>query len=123
VEYVHRIDLDALRASPERTLLRLLDASTGSDHCAISLVKTPSGGGSPAGLHVHAVDQIFFVMEGVMTVEIDEERHDCGPGSLVIFPAGKPHRNWNAGEAATVHLTIAAPLPDPAVPFANPVER
>ena len=45
----------------------------------------------------------------------------AGPGSLVVFPAGVPHRNWNGGTEPTVHLAFNAPMPDPAEPFARPV--
>jgi mannose-6-phosphate isomerase-like protein (cupin superfamily) len=38
---------------------------------------------------------------------------EAGPGSLVVFPAGVPHRNWNAGDVATVHLSFNTPVPPP----------
>jgi uncharacterized RmlC-like cupin family protein len=56
-----------------------------------------------------------------MSIEVAGERHDCGPGSLIVFPAGVPHRNWNGGTEPTVHLAINAPLPDPSEPFARSV--
>jgi quercetin dioxygenase-like cupin family protein len=122
VDYVRQIDIEGLRAAKERTLIRLLGRESGATGCAVSVVKTPPSGGSPAGLHVHAVDQIFYVIEGVMNVEIAGEVTECGPGSLVLFPAGTPHRNWNTGEEQTIHMTIAAPIPDPDEPFARPVD-
>jgi quercetin dioxygenase-like cupin family protein len=118
---VRRVDLAALRAAPDRTVQKLLDPASGATSCTVSCIKTPPRSGSPEGLHTHAVDQIFYVLEGVMSIEVRGERHDAGPGSLVVFPAGVPHRNWNEGAEATVHLSIAAPVPDPAVPFATRV--
>jgi quercetin dioxygenase-like cupin family protein len=56
-----------------------------------------------------------------MSLEIEGEQFQAGPGSLVHFPAGVPHRNWNAGAEPTVHLAINVPQPDPAVPFARSV--
>jgi quercetin dioxygenase-like cupin family protein len=56
-----------------------------------------------------------------MSIEIDGKPYDCGPGSLIIFPAGVPHRNWNNGSEPTVHLAFNTPLPDLNVPFAQPL--
>lgn len=121
---VQRIDAGLL-AGPtpdERVVQRLIDAASGSGACTISCIRTPAGGGSPEGRHVHNVDQIFYVMSGVMRIEVDGEEHEVGPGSLVVFPAGVPHRNWNAGLEATIHLAINTPAPDPTVPFATQVD-
>ena len=85
------------------------------------MVVTPPGEGSPAGLHTHTFDQIFYVLSGTMNVIIDGSHHEPDAGTLVIFPAGVPHRNWNAGTEATVHLAINAPFPDPEAPFAETV--
>jgi quercetin dioxygenase-like cupin family protein len=99
----------------------LLDARTGATSCAVSCVKTPPGEGSPAGLHTHQVDQLFYVLQGTMTVEIEGTVQRAGPGTLVVFPAGVPHRNWNEGPEATVHISVVAPVPDGTLPFATPV--
>jgi uncharacterized RmlC-like cupin family protein len=56
-----------------------------------------------------------------MNLEIEGAQYEAGPGTLVFFPAGVPHRNWNGGGEPTVHLAFNAPAPDPAVPFATPV--
>jgi quercetin dioxygenase-like cupin family protein len=120
VDPIRRVDVAALRASTERHTQRLLDRTTGATSCSVSCIKTPPRSGSPEGLHTHTVDQIFYVLEGLMSVEVDGSTYEAGPGSLVVFPAGVPHRNWNAGTDATVHLSISAPLPDPNVPFATP---
>ncbi|HEV7666336.1 MAG TPA: cupin domain-containing protein [Chloroflexota bacterium] len=122
MEYVRRVDDAALAAagSSERFSQWLLDHTNGGQHCSVNFIKTPAGGGSPAGLHTHAGDQIFFVLEGTMKVEIEGQQYDAGPGTLVVFPAGVPHRNWNSGTEPTVHLAINAPLPDPNEVFARP---
>ncbi len=41
-----------------------------TNNCTIDVIKTPSGAGSPAGLHTHVVDQIFYILSGTMNVEI-----------------------------------------------------
>jgi mannose-6-phosphate isomerase-like protein (cupin superfamily) len=62
---------------------------------------------------------MFFILRGTMSIEIEGQQYNCGPGSLIVFPAGVPHRNWNGGREPTVHLAINTPLPDPKAPFAR----
>jgi mannose-6-phosphate isomerase-like protein (cupin superfamily) len=123
MEYVRLVDFAAMDNSGagERVIQHLFDHTSGAKTCTINCIKTPSGGGSPAGVHVHDVDQIFYILRGTMSVEIEDKRYDCSPGSLIIFPAGVRHRNWNGGPEPTVHLAFNTPLPDPNVPFAKAV--
>jgi mannose-6-phosphate isomerase-like protein (cupin superfamily) len=123
VEYVRKVDEGAVAAADpnERVSQWLLDHTSGSTQCSINWIKTPAGGGSPAGMHTHVVDQIFYILSGNMNLEIEGKEFVAGPGSLVVFPAGVPHRNWNGGSEPTVHLAFNVPMPDPAVPFATPV--
>ena len=123
MEYIRKVDFAAIDSSDpnERVALRLLDHDSGAKNCTIYYIKTPPGGGSPAGLHVHEVDQVFYILSGTMSIEIEGKQYDCSPGSLIIFPAGVPHRNWNGGSEPTVHLAFNTPLPDPNVPFARPL--
>ncbi len=123
MEYLRRIDQAAVAAAGnERFSQWLLDHDSGGRYCSINYIKTPAGGGSPAGMHTHVVDQIFYVLSGTMNLEIEGTSYEAGPGTLVVFPAGVPHRNWNGGTEPTIHLAFNAPLPDPSVPFAIPVE-
>ena len=123
MDYVRKVDFAAAAAADPNTRITqvMLDHASGGEHCSINWIKTPAGGGSPAGMHTHVVDQIFYILEGTMNLEIEGKEYLAGPGSLVVFPAGVPHRNWNGGTEPTVHLAFNAPLPDPAVPFATPV--
>jgi quercetin dioxygenase-like cupin family protein len=68
------------------------------------------------------VDQLFYVLSGTMNLEIEGRTYSAGPGTLVVFPAGVPHRNWNGGAEPTVHLAFNTPLPSPDEPFSRPVE-
>lgn len=121
MNYLRSIDYGRLGSTAERVSLPLFGPDTGAINCSVNCIKTPPGEGSPAGLHTHAVDQLFFILGGTMTVVIAGEEHEAGPGTLVIFPSGIPHRNWNRSSEATIHLAINCPLPDPTVPFAQPV--
>jgi quercetin dioxygenase-like cupin family protein len=119
MEYVRKVAFDAFaKAGPdERKSQALIDHGV-TENCTINYIQTPAGGGSPAGLHYHEVDQIFYVLSGIMNVEVEGQQYECGPGSLIIFPKGVPHRNWNDGTEPTVHLAFNTPMPDPSRPFA-----
>lgn len=125
VPLVRRIDPEVVAGAPigERLVQRLVEADAGTRSCTISWIRTPAGGGSPEGLHVHPVDQVLYILYGQMTIETRGERQRLGPGSAAIFPAGEPHVNWNEGPEPTVHLAINAPAPPPDVPFAVRVEE
>jgi quercetin dioxygenase-like cupin family protein len=122
VNYLRKVDFAKLAAAQERMSQPLLDHDSGATSCSINCIKTPPGEGSPAGLHTHKVDQIFYILSGTMNLEIAGDRHVAGPGTLVVFPAGVPHRNWNGGSEATIHLAFNTPLPEKGKPFAQPVE-
>jgi quercetin dioxygenase-like cupin family protein len=123
MEYLRTVDGATLAAAGpnERFSQWLIDQTSGGKHCSINYIRTPAGGGSPAGMHTHAVDQIFYILGGMMDLEIEGKQYKAAPGTLVVFPAGVPHRNWNGGAEPTVHLAINTPMPDPNVPFARPV--
>jgi len=124
MNYIRKIDFAAIEKSGpgDRFAQTLFDRSSGAKTCKIECIKTPPGGGSPEGLHTHQVDQIFYILKGTMTVEIKGDQYDVGPGTMVIFPAGTAHRNWNRGSEPTVHLSFVVPQPDPNLPFATHVK-
>jgi quercetin dioxygenase-like cupin family protein len=112
----------AALAPDQRYSQKLLSRASGGDRVAVSLIRTPGGKGSPEGLHTHDFEQVFYVLSGTMNVEIDGEVFRAGPGSLVRFPEGVPHRNWNdPGAEDTLHLAINVPAPEPGQPAAKPV--
>ena len=123
MEYVRMIDFAAMNKSGanERVTQTLFDHASGAKTCKIQCYKTPAGGGSPAGMHIHAVDQIFYIVSGTMSIEIEGKQYDCPPGSLIFFPAGVQHRNWVAGSEPTIHIAFNTPMPDPNAPFATSV--
>jgi len=122
LEYLRKVDFARLTGVDERVTQALLDHDSGATTCSVNCIKTPPGDGSPAGMHTHVVDQIFYVLSGTMNLEIEGQAYSAGPGTLVVFPAGVPHRNWNGGAEPTVHLAFNTPLPSPDEPFARPVE-
>ena len=122
MEYLRKVDFARLTAVADRVTQPLLDWDSGATSCSVHCIKTPPGDGSPAGMHTHVVDQLFYILSGEMSLEIDGQAYTADPGTLVVFPAGVPHRNWNGGVEPTVHLAFNSPLPSRDEPFARPVE-
>ena len=122
MNYLRKVDFAQLAAVQDRAVQSLLDRDSGASSCSVNCIKTPPGDGSPAGMHTHGVDQLFYILSGTMSLEIEGQAYTAGPGTLVVFPAGIPHRNWNGGSDATVHLAFNSPLPAQDEPFARPVE-
>ncbi|WP_326834717.1 cupin domain-containing protein [Amycolatopsis rhabdoformis] len=110
---VRPLDAQGLAATPagERFVQRLLNRESGASDCSVTLIRTPAGGGSPEGLHRHDFEQVFHLIEGTMKIEVEGEVSEVHAGSIVVFPKGVAHRNWNAGSEPTLHLAIAAPAP------------
>jgi mannose-6-phosphate isomerase-like protein (cupin superfamily) len=121
VEYIRTLDHVRLRDATERATEVLLDRDSGATTCSVHCIKTPPGGETPTGFHTHEVDQLFYVLEGCLSFDIDGEEHTAGASSLVVLPAGVPHRNWNPGPEPALHLAFNVPLPSAGEPFARPV--
>jgi mannose-6-phosphate isomerase-like protein (cupin superfamily) len=88
----------------------LMSRSLGSESAGIYLAEVPPGGEGPR-LHVHDFDQFYFVLEGLLTVQISLGCYEVGPNTLIVLPAHVPHRQWNQSSTRERHLAILAPEP------------
>ncbi|HEX3955809.1 MAG TPA: cupin domain-containing protein [Trebonia sp.] len=85
----------------------IVDSLTDPPNVVAYYVKTPPGAGSPKGLHSHSYNQIYFVLDGSVSVEVEgEPERVLTPYSLISIPAGLQHRNWNSSECDSTHLVI-----------------
>jgi quercetin dioxygenase-like cupin family protein len=63
-----------------------------------------------APLHTHAnEDEISYILEGEVGVQIGERVLRAGPGTLVFKPRGVPHAFWNQGDAPARLLELISP--------------
>lgn len=61
-------------------------------------------------LHVHdRLHDMFYVVEGTLTVRLGEKQHDLGPGSFVCAPPGTPHTFSNRSGARVRFLNFNTP--------------
>lgn len=61
------------------------------------------------GAHSHAQDDVFYVLEGTMSIMIGDQWMDAPAGSFVLVPAGVPHDFENRGNVRSGVLNISAP--------------
>lgn len=88
----------------------LIDRSLGAQSLRMNVLQVQPGGGSP-DWHIHAFAQIYIITEGEMTVDIGNRRQTAKAGTLIFFPAGVVHRNFNASAAIERHVTLLVPEP------------
>jgi mannose-6-phosphate isomerase-like protein (cupin superfamily) len=110
IEVVRELDdsrFDAQRFSQ----VVLADRSSGLSTLSLGVFRVPPGGSGP-GMHAHRFDQIYYLYQGSMELEIGFSRYSVGPHTLVVIPAGMPHRNWNASTTEVeYHLNLRVPEP------------
>ena len=69
------------------------------------------------GPHSHPEDDVFYVLEGTMSLLVDGEWIDATKGSFVLVPAGMTHDFQNRSDAPAGVLNVSAPGPfEPAMP-------
>jgi mannose-6-phosphate isomerase-like protein (cupin superfamily) len=63
---------------------------------------------APRHLHHHD-DEAWYVLEGVLNVQVGDDVVEARAGSAVLVPRGTPHTYWNPSSAATRYLLIMTP--------------
>lgn len=60
------------------------------------------------GAHAHAEDDIFYILEGTMSILIGEQWHEATRGAFILVPGGITHdfENRSAARAALLNLSI-----------------
>jgi len=83
-------------------------ATSEDTNSAWSLVELKEMPGYHTNLHRHNhTDEAFYVMEGVLTVKINEKISEYPAGSYVLIPRGTPHAQVNRGKVpARILLTM-----------------
>jgi mannose-6-phosphate isomerase-like protein (cupin superfamily) len=67
--------------------------------------------GLGAPTHLHAVEEVLYVLDGSADVWIEDKHATLTSGQLIIVPAGRKHGFANKG-TTTLHIqsTLAAPV-------------
>lgn len=96
--------------SADDEVLRVLMNGDGSDGAlgVVDMVFAPRTAGPP--LHVHPTHgEGFYVLAGVLTVQVDDEVVTGGPGTWVFAPRDVPHTLANLGAESARVLCVFAP--------------
>lgn len=96
---------------PGMRLQSLAAPRWGSRDSVVNYMELGPGSSGP-GTHIHHFDQYYLVLEGQLTVEVALEKYLVPPRTVVVLPAGVPHRQYNEGPAIERHLTLLSPAPE-----------
>lgn len=61
------------------------------------------------GAHSHLEDDIFFVLEGTVSLMLGDQWSEAGPGSFACAPGGTVHDFANRSQAPARFLNITTP--------------
>ncbi len=92
------------------SLQEMSSRAMGAKHVMVNLARVEPAGGGPRN-HIHAFDQLYFMIEGQMRVKVGMSEFIANKHDLVFIPAGTVHTNWNPGPGVERHLMILSPEP------------
>src|SRR4051794_1229454 len=75
----------------------------------VSVIETAPGPGAGPPLHRHDFDEAFYVIDGELTFQVDEERTTVGAGQVAFAPRGPPHTFANLSGAPARQLIACTP--------------
>ena len=68
----------------------------------------PAGAPGPR-LHSHAFDEAFYVLDGELAFQINQERVTARPGELIFAARGTPHALANRTSTPARYLLVITP--------------
>jgi quercetin dioxygenase-like cupin family protein len=90
-----------------RTNVLLRSEDTGGHVSVIEIVVPPHSAGPP--LHTHDFDEAFYLLEGELTVQVEEALVTKGAGELVFAPRNVAHALANHSDAPARYLLTCTP--------------
>ena len=77
---------------------------------SLSVIKELVPKGGVEEMHYHRkAQQLFYVLQGIATIQLGEETYRVPEGGAIHIPPNTPHRLENAGEEDLVFLVISQP--------------
>ena len=89
-------------------IVKLASQDTKGAVTMIEHTSEPGGFAGPPHLH-HTEDEIAYVLEGEVTVQVGGEQLRAPAGSIVVKPREVPHTFWNSGKSTARVLEIISP--------------
>jgi quercetin dioxygenase-like cupin family protein len=106
MRYVRSIDFDTAEINGANGYKGKILYS--GESCLLIATQVPPGARGPRN-HVHPQDQLYYVIDGVVTLKMGNEVRTAAAGSAAFIPAGVPHHNWNESDTPEMHLEVLAP--------------
>jgi quercetin dioxygenase-like cupin family protein len=72
---------------------------------AYSIMESVAQPGSGTPMHHHEQDEVFHVLDGLLTLSVNNELIGAGPGTVIVVPAGTPHC-WKNYSDQPVRLSV-----------------
>lgn len=86
--------------------------SGGTDSLDLHLNRLEPGSG-PGPRHFHAkAENIYWVLDGMLRVDLEDETIDLGVDDLLLIPPGVVHETSNSGPGVAVFVEIYVPAGD-----------
>lgn len=102
----------------KRTVLQQVDISVPGREVVTAKAELPVG--VSAGRHTHPGEEVGYVAEGTVSIEIEGAAKTLKAGDVFLIPAGKVHNATNTGSAqATI---IASYIVEKGKPLATPAK-
>jgi quercetin dioxygenase-like cupin family protein len=89
-------------------LIKATSEDTGGTFFLSEAVIAPGSPGPPPHWHEQLHD-MFYVLEGTLTMQLGEETHEAGPGTFVCVPPGVVHAFRNASDEPVRFLNFNTP--------------
>lgn len=111
--------LGAQQTGFSRTVLQQVDISAPGRE-AVTARAEFSAVGASVGRHTHFGEEVGYVQEGTLTIEIDGATKTVKAGEAFSIPNGRPHNSTNAGPGkASIVVTY---IVEKGKPLATPVK-
>lgn len=99
---------EVLPMGPNTIVVKATSEMTGGALFLSEVTYAAGMAGPPPHVHEGLTD-MFWVLEGVLTVRLGEEEHEVGPGSFMCAPPGVVHTFRNASDAPVRFLNFNTP--------------
>lgn len=91
----------------DRYSFKVTGDESGGSHALMEMTVNP-GSGTPPHVH-HAEDEMFYVLDGTLSLWHGEQKIEAKPGTFVAIPKGTPHRWINESGQAVKALVFLVP--------------
>ena len=103
----------------KRTVLQTVELSVAGREAVTGKAEIPAG--LQAGPHTHPGEEIGYVLEGTVTIELDGTKKTLKAGEAFAIPAGKVHNAINTGSSQVT--IVSTYIVEKGKPLATPVKQ